>query len=186
MNLILPVIWFLWFLSEVLVNRLLRAGKSREDLDPDKGSLTFIWITIIISIFTSVFSSYTIRSPIGPYYIQYVGVFLILAGMVIRFTAIRTLGKAFTVDLSVKNEQKLIHHGFYKYIRHPSYSGSLLSFLGFGFTLNNWVSLALTVIPVTLVFLYRIRLEEQLLIKQPGLGYRDYMKRTKRLIPKIY
>jgi protein-S-isoprenylcysteine O-methyltransferase Ste14 len=106
--------------------------------------------------------------------------------MMIRFAAIRTLGKFFTVDLAIKNDHRLIKNGLYKYIRHPSYTGSLLSFLGLGFSLNNWISLIVIFIPVLISFIYRIHIEEKLLIAQIGLAYTDYMKQTKRLIPLIY
>lgn len=100
--------------------------------------------------------------------------------------AVRTLGKFFTVDLAIHEGHKLVNKGLYKYIRHPSYSGSLMSFLGFGLSLNNWVSFAITFVPVFISFLYRINIEEQLLLKQEGLNYADYKKRTKRLIPMLY
>lgn len=76
--------------------------------------------------------------------------------------------------------------GIYKYVRHPAYTGSLLSFYGFGISLNNWVSLLVVVIPVTAAFLYRMRVEEAMLSASMGAVYDEYKKQTYRLIPGIY
>jgi protein-S-isoprenylcysteine O-methyltransferase Ste14 len=61
-----------------------------------------------------------------------------------------------------------------------------LSFLGYGLSLNDWISLFVIVLPITLAFLYRIRIEEKLLVQQFGEDYSGYMKKTYRLIPGIY
>jgi len=116
----------------------------------------------------------------------YLGLLLILSGMIIRIIAIRTLGKFFTVDLGIDNDHRLINKGLYKYIRHPSYTGSLLSFLGLGLSLNNWISLLVIFVPVLVAFIYRINIEEKLLLAQIGPEYSDYKKQTKRLFPLIY
>ncbi len=186
MNVLFYAVWFSWFLSEFLVNRLFRS-KLKDSKDLDKGSVRLIWITIMTSMVVGVFCSNRFHFPIYQYEsITYIGLGLILTGMIIRFMAIRTLGASFTVDLAVKEEQKLITTGLYKYIRHPSYSGSLLSFAGFSMTLNNWLSMAVILIPVTSVIIYRINLEEKLLLSVPGMAYSEYVKKTSRLIPWIY
>jgi protein-S-isoprenylcysteine O-methyltransferase Ste14 len=61
-----------------------------------------------------------------------------------------------------------------------------MSFLGLGLSLNNWISLAVIFIPISFTFLYRIGVEEKLLIHKFGIAYTVYKKTTKRLIPGIY
>jgi protein-S-isoprenylcysteine O-methyltransferase Ste14 len=186
MDMVFNVIWILWLLSEVLLNRLMRAKKD-SSRGHDKGSLLSIWSAITVSIFAGEYLKHTTRFfIIDSDFLIYPGMVLILAGMLTRFRAIRTLGRAFTVNLAFQEDQKLVTHGLYKYIRHPSYSGSLLSFFGFALSLNNWISLAVVFIPVTTSFLYRISVEEKLLKQQPNLRYQEYASKTKRLIPKIY
>jgi protein-S-isoprenylcysteine O-methyltransferase Ste14 len=111
---------------------------------------------------------------------------LIIFGIAIRLIAIRTLGKFFTVNLNLAEDHLLIKNGLYKYLRHPSYSGSLLSFLGFGISLNNWPALIVIFVPVLLSFIYRINIEEKLMSVQFGNDYDEYKKQTKRLVPLIY
>ena len=51
------------------------------------------------------------------------------------------------------------------------------------FYFNNWLSLAVILVPVTLATLYRIRVEESVLFQALGEAYVAYASRTKRLIP---
>ena len=186
MSILFQSVWIAWLLSEILVNRLFRS-KQAKSKELDRGSIYLIWITITVSITLGVICAYRIQTPImHSRYVSYAGLAIIVAGMIIRFIAIRTLGKAFTVNLAMNETQQLVAHGLYKYIRHPSYSASLLSFIGFGLSLNNWISLAAVIVPVTLAFLYRISIEEKMLMAQPGLDYAGYKSKTKRLIPKFY
>ncbi|MEJ2594269.1 MAG: isoprenylcysteine carboxylmethyltransferase family protein [bacterium] len=90
------------------------------------------------------------------------------------------------MDLAIDPEHSLVKKGLYKYIRHPSYTGSLLSFLGMGLSLNNWISTLVIFIPVLFAFIHRIRIEEKLLDEQSGMSYREYKRRTKRLVPWVY
>jgi protein-S-isoprenylcysteine O-methyltransferase Ste14 len=180
------ITWVCWFLSEIFLNRLFRS-KIDKSKDMDKNSLRFIWITITMAISIGVYIVFNYYIPIIKVnYFGYIGLLVIIFGVIIRFIAVYTLGKYFTVDLAIDNNQKLIKKGFYKYVRHPSYTGSLLSFLGFGLSLNNWLSLTVIFIPVVIVFLYRINVEERLLLQQKDLEYKDYKNQTKRLIPFIY
>ena len=107
-------------------------------------------------------------------------------GVIFRFIAIKQLGRFFTVNVTIRNDHQLIQSGLYKYLRHPSYCGSLISFLGFGISLNNWLSIIFIIIPYSLAVMYRIKVEEKVLTEQFGKQYLDYKKHTKRIIPFIY
>jgi protein-S-isoprenylcysteine O-methyltransferase Ste14 len=186
MRYVFEIIWICWFLSEILLNRIFRSKKT-DSKNFDKNSLRLIWLTIIISITLGVLSKSYLNCPISETsWLRYFGLLIIVAGMILRFIAIKTLGKFFTVDLSIHDSHKLISKGLYKYIRHPAYAGSLLSFFGFALSLNNWISLIIIFVPVLSSFIYRINIEEKMLIEELGLKYNDYKKNTKRLIPMIY
>ena len=183
---IFVIIWICWLLSEIVLNRLLRS-KTSASKNYDKSSLRFMWISIIVSISVAVAVMIYIYAPLsGSHFIGYSGILLIVSGAIIRFTAIRTLGKFFTVDLALHDGQRLVKDGLYKYLRHPSYTGSLLSFIGLGVSFNNWISLLVLIIPILASFLYRINTEERLMIERFGSEYGEYKKVTKRLIPFIY
>jgi protein-S-isoprenylcysteine O-methyltransferase Ste14 len=61
-----------------------------------------------------------------------------------------------------------------------------MAFLGLGLCLANWASLAVMLVLVFLVFLWRIHVEEGALLEALGEQYRHYMRRTRRLIPAVY
>jgi len=100
--------------------------------------------------------------------------------------AIIQLKKAFTVDVAIGYEQKLKMDGMYKYIRHPSYLGLLMIMFGFAICMNSFVSILGIVIPMVLVVLYRISVEEKVLVEGFGDQYIKFRNRTKKLIPMLF
>jgi protein-S-isoprenylcysteine O-methyltransferase Ste14 len=100
--------------------------------------------------------------------------------------AIVHLGRFFTVNVAISSSHRLIDTGPYRFVRHPSYTGALMAFLGLALCLANRASLVILLVPVFLVFLRRMHVEERALLQAFGDQYRDYMRRTKRLIPAVY
>lgn len=180
------LVWSIWFVSEILVNRLLRSGKN-DKKGQDKGSIRIIWIMIgvgnVLGILFTVFSRIPISNSM---IVPYIGLSIILAGMALRFISIWSLGRLFTVDVTIRENHTIKTDGVYRFIRHPSYLGSIVSFIGFGISLNSWFSLLIIGVLVTTAMIYRITIEEKLLKQQFGSEYSDYMKKTHRLIPWIY
>lgn len=185
MNLFI-VITIIWVVSEILLARMMRDRESKNTYD--KSSLKIIWITIALAIPLGIILRRPdfVLSINNAYFIYYSGILLICGGLAIRWFAIFKLKKAFTVNVSISKDQKIVRSGIYKYIRHPSYSGSLLSFLGLGLVFNNWLTIAIIFIPVCASFLYRISIEEKVLSEAFGNDYTDYMKRSWKLLPWVY
>jgi len=173
-------------LSELalLLSRRSGGGASSQDA----GSLRLLWAVIIGSILGGIFSSISVAAAYSPLLTRLVpiGVALYLIGMILRWYAILYLGRFFTVNVAIAADHRVIDTGPYKYIRHPSYSGALLIFLGMGISFQNWLGLAVLLIPTTLAFLWRINVEEQALRGALGEAYVNYSARTRRLIPGVY
>jgi len=178
-------VYGLWILSEILINRLFRSTDS-DQKGLDQNTLGSIWIAIAISCTLSVFIASYLYLPIAGYLIRPVGLVLVSLGCLLRILTIRSLGRAFTADVTIRQDHELKTSGVYRYVRHPSYAFSLLSFVGFGLSLNNWCSLLLLVLTILFVFQRRMKVEESALTRQFGAQYTDYMKKTFRLIPFIY
>ena len=115
-----------------------------------------------------------------------VGIVCIGFGVAIRQWAVRTLGRFFTFRLTVSTDQGVVQSGPYRVVRHPSYSGLLLSGLGTAIALGNWVSLAVLVIPYVIALVHRIRVEEGMLREGLGADYERYATSRKRLVPGIW
>lgn len=176
----------MWFLSEFLYKNMLKSGKE-DKKGKDKSTLNILWLAIPFSIAAAVMISNLSTLPISHgSWMMYLGEACILIGIIFRFVIIRSLGKYFTVDVTIKEDHKIKKEGFYKYLRHPSYAFSLLTSLGLGLYLNNWLSLIFAFLPPFLAFAYRIKIEEQALVEQFGDEYIQYRKTTKKLIPFIY
>ena len=183
---IFTITYCIWCLSEIILNRLLRT-KNTDKQKADKGTLYLIWITIIVCIALSVFISIAFYLPISENsIICYLGLVIIYVGIIFRLLVVRSLGKFFTVTVTIRKDHSLKRDGFYKYIRHPSYLASAMSFVGFGIALNNWISLLLLSIAILSVFVIRIKVEEKVLIEEFGDEYLEYKKTTKSIIPFIY
>jgi len=187
-SLILIIISFIWLCSEVVLARVKHSKKDSSSQQLDRSSLRLLWITIIFSVSIGVFlamqniSFFKIRSS----FIPVLGIVLILSGLATRWIAIFTLKKYFTVDVSVSKNQKIIKEGIYKFIRHPAYAGSLLSFLGLGLAFANWLTTLVIFFPILGAFIHRMGIEEKALMDVLGNEYVHYSQTTKRLIPKIY
>ncbi len=95
--------------------------------------------------------------------------FLFIAGgLIIRWIAILQLGKSFTVDVAMTNAAKLKTDGIYERIRHPSYLGILSVVFGFSCTMNSIYSFLVLVVPVFIAVIYRISVEEKVLMAEFG------------------
>lgn len=126
------------------------------------------------------------RIQTGSKLIESFGLPLLLAGIIIRWTAIYTLGRFFTGIVTIKDDHSIVRAGIYKYLRHPAYTGALVAHLGFGLSFASWFSILFSTVPYLAAALYRIRVEEQALHVTFGEEYAEYANTTSRLIPKIY
>lgn len=122
----------------------------------------------------------------APSVIRPIGLALLMAGIIIRFSAIRTLGKYFTGTVLIHDDHQLVRSGLYKHIRHPAYTGALLAHLGLGLSFANWFSLGFSSLPFLIAAAYRMHVEDQALHAAFGQQYLQYSSTTKRLIPKLY
>jgi protein-S-isoprenylcysteine O-methyltransferase Ste14 len=108
-----------------------------------------------------------------------------LAGTVFRQWAIAVLGRYFFGVIGVQKEQKVVETGPYRWIRHPSYTGVLIFLVGMGLAMQSWAAMLVNIVIFGVAYGFRIFVEEKVLIRELGNSYVEYMKRTKRVIPKI-
>jgi protein-S-isoprenylcysteine O-methyltransferase len=183
-------IWMgvIYGVSEIGLSIRRRASGSGTQME-DRGSLRLLWITIMIANFLAFFlysaapeADFGAAAP----WVRTIGFALWVVGLGLRWYSIIYLGRFFTVNVAIAHDHQLIDRGPYRYVRHPSYTGALLAFLGIGLALANWASLAILMLPIPFAFIRRMSVEEAALQKGLGPPYRLYMDRTKRLIPGIY
>src|SRR6266478_7947825 len=177
----------IWILPEVF------AWKAKRSVDSssarDLGSLNLIaalwWIGIAFDFLLSLFLPQAAISWQRTWLFA-AGICLMLLGVALRWYSVSVLGKYFTFDVAIQSGQVLVEVGPYRYVRHPSYSGALLSLLGFGLALGNWAGLATGLCCLGFAYAYRIPVEEAALASALGEAYKQYMRRTWRLVPFLF
>lgn len=180
------ILGLLWGGSEFLLT-LFKRSKGQA-VSKDRHSLGIIWLVNLSGVALGIVAAYKLpqcRMP-WPEQLLELGWCLFVLGLALRWCAIIHLGRFFTTNVAIASDHRVIDTGPYRFIRHPSYGGSLLSVLGFTLSFGNWACILIIFAASSSVTLWRIHIEEEALIGALGEGYRGYMQRTKRLIPLIY
>jgi len=154
----------------------------------DDSTLRLLWITILVSVAVAVVSVRLLpqaRSGVLEF-LYPLGLALFVAGVLLRWWAIVRLGRFFTVDVAIADDHRVVDTGPYRFVRHPSYTGVIIAFLGYGVCLGNKVALLALTVPIVLAFLQRIKVEEAALQAALGDAYRSYARRTRALVPFVY
>ncbi len=183
---IILIVCVLWLFSELFVVFMKRSGGGDRKLD--RSSFRVLWLTILASVTGGVVLSFQPAGRISgdPMALPIAGIALILCGLILRWIAIISLKQHFTVDVAIARNHRIVRAGPYRYIRHPAYAGTLLSFLGVGIYFVNYLSLIVIFVPICAAFLYRIEVEEKALVEAFGAEYVEYQSVTKRLVPGLY
>jgi len=179
---------------ELVLMRSRLSGDSERKAD--RGSLRLLFMIIGGSILLAWlagrlvpqarFESLLALDALSTQVLRWTGLGLFAAGLGLRWYSMAYLGRLFTYDVAIAADHRVIDSGPYRLIRHPAYTGSLLSFVGLGVVGGNALSLLVLVAPIALAFLHRIAIEETALKEALGSRYVDYAARTRRLIPFVY
>jgi protein-S-isoprenylcysteine O-methyltransferase len=176
--------YFVWFASEIigalLIPRLRGRGATR--VRRDRGSEALILLTVWISLGIALSFGYGGVGPL-PDWVFYLGIFLMLLGIGVRQWAIAVLGRFFSLNVRVVEDHQVVDKGPYRWVRHPSYTGVLITFIGLSLAVQSLGALLVLLGVFIVSFGYRIRVEEKTLRSELGDDYASYMKRTKRIIP---
>ena len=169
-----------WILSEFINS--LWSRKNSQSTNKDKGSYRIV----IVASYAVLIIPFTLRNhEIGIFSgnLQYIGLIMLTAGILLREWSIWVLGKYFTVRVQVSENAKLVTEGPYKYIRHPAYTGGFLTFSGIPLAIGTWSGALIAVIVSMIAYQYRIGIEEEALQEAFGSEYEEYKKRTWKLLP---
>jgi len=152
----------------------------------DRLSLKLIMIGSLTALWASIGLAFGTIGTVHSVAVQVAGLVVMGIGIVVRSVAIAQLGRFHTPNVAVRTDHQLKTTGLYGLVRHPSYLGALISYLGLGLALGNWLSLVVIIGIVPCLYLYRIHEEDAAMLAAFGDAYRAYCTRTKRLIPWVY
>src|SRR5689334_14875214 len=91
-----------YLISELLLT-VTRRSRSRTGTRQDRSTLGIIWLVIAVSITAGVFVALNFPAaamPYGPMF-ALAGIVLFITGLLLRWWAIITLGRFFTVDVTI-------------------------------------------------------------------------------------
>ncbi len=174
-----------------LLRRILRRGTGVARLD--RGSLPLVTAAAGFGVggaflLEANVPSATIGAGVAP--IRWLcfaaGVAATVLGSLGRQWAISTLGRFFTLNVTISDDQRVVTNGPYRWVRHPSYTADLVAFTGIGLALGNWLALLAAATLPLLGLLVRIHVEEKALFANLGEPYRAYADGKKRLVPRVW
>jgi protein-S-isoprenylcysteine O-methyltransferase Ste14 len=176
-----------WVASEMMIAIATRTRSSAGKVS-DRGSSIVLWVTITLAITAGEMVHHAMPSNLfgNAHWLIVAAIFLLIAGVALRWTAILSLGKAFSSNVAIRSTQTIFQGGLYRFLRHPSYTGMLVVFFAVGLEERNWISLLVIMVLTTAALLYRIHVEEKALHEAFGEQYAAYCRQTKRLIPGLY
>jgi len=186
-NVVFHWLCWAWLIGETVIAVVMRTRKSGGTLY-DRGSQVLVWLSIAAAFVCADWvQSMAPLSMFGDAdWLPPLALVVMVVGLTVRVVAIVTLGRAFSVNVAIRSEQKVQRGGLYRFVRHPSYLGMVLSLLSVGIYSRNWAVLAWMLLLPTAALIYRIHVEESALHQAFGEDYAAYSRVTKRLIPGVF
>jgi protein-S-isoprenylcysteine O-methyltransferase Ste14 len=181
MRIVFWLICFFWWGMDFYFLVLKRNAAHRVAERKSKFIMTILIFTgVFLAVLPEDFRSVWRTRPFG--LCQIMGTVILASGVALRFLSVLTLGKYFTRDIGIPVEKRLVTDGLYRRIRHPSYTGEIISFLGVGVVFQHMpASLFIALLPIT-AFIYRALVEEKILLQEFGQSYAEYKKKTRMFI----
>jgi protein-S-isoprenylcysteine O-methyltransferase Ste14 len=162
----------------------IRRGATRANLGAEAlFRVMFFGAIVLIPIGRAVAPAAAIS---GGVWIFALGAVLGWLGLLLRWWCFVTLGTYFTVVLKTTEDQPVVDRGPYRWLRHPSYTGLLLAFVGCNLMSGNWLSTGGSVTLLLTALVYRIHIEERALNAALGDRYRDFAAGRARLVPFLW
>ena len=190
-NSIFKIVYFVEVMIASIVRTISTAKYRKLNVTLDKKTKIDVIFLVLSGIGMLVPIIYVLSSILDfanydlPNWIGWIGAVLFGFSIWLLWRSHADLGKNWTPTLGIRSEHKLITDGVFKYIRHPMYSAHLLWAIAQVLLLHNWIAGYSFLIIAVPLYLLRVKNEEKMMTKQFGEEYREYMKRTGRVIPRL-
>jgi protein-S-isoprenylcysteine O-methyltransferase Ste14 len=146
-------------------------------------SLIPIMIPFYLSIYLAPVENILVQKNLS-YILIMTGFSILLVGVIIRISSLLTLKQNFSLAIESDTTNFIVAKGLYKYIRHPLYLAVLVISMS-GCIIFSCIIIWIFVILTLIGVIRRIKEEEALLILNHK-EYKEYMKKTFKLVPFIY
>jgi protein-S-isoprenylcysteine O-methyltransferase len=141
----------------------------------------------ILGIFWAALGERAARGTVGSSVLSTAGgALLMTGGVLLRVLAIRSLGLRFVTELAPAPDRPLVQSGAYRFVRHPSETGTLAIALGACALLESPAGLAIWLVALLPLVLRRVSEEDRYLAAARSREFRLHAARARRLVPFIY
>jgi protein-S-isoprenylcysteine O-methyltransferase Ste14 len=165
-------------MREVFTKRQVVSGQTRE-------RLTFnLFMTCGLLIVSGGIAEFYLRHHTLYWPTFVAGTILSIASFCLRRSAIRALGRFWSLHVEMREGHEFVRSGPFAYARHPVYLSMVLELLGIGLLLNAWFATIAVFALFVPTVIARIRIEEEALIAQFGEAYRQYMRQVPAIFPR--
>ena len=121
-----------------------------------------------------------------PAFAPWFGTVLMIAALWLFWRSHADLGQNWSVTLELRQGHQLVRHGVYRAIRHPMYASIWLWCLAQGLMLENWLAGWYALGAFAIMYFIRTPREERMMCESFGQEYREYMRETGRLFPRLH
>jgi protein-S-isoprenylcysteine O-methyltransferase Ste14 len=95
------------------------------------------------------------------------------------------LGRNWSQTLELREGHRLVTRGVYEYVRHPMYAAFFLWGFAQPLLLHNWIAGWSHLASFSLLYFFRVRREERMMLDEFGEKYQAYMNKTGRIVPRL-
>lgn len=149
-----------------------------------KWTLTAMTVVHVLTIFFAYFEYFWFLPKTKPI-VSTVGFLFYWFAFFVRQKCIQLLGPYYSVDIEMRDSQRLITYGPYKFVRHPVYFATFFELLSVPLFLNSYRSLMIPILGYYPLLLTRLYFEDKELRRKFGQQYEEYVRRVPALIPRL-
>jgi protein-S-isoprenylcysteine O-methyltransferase Ste14 len=121
-----------------------------------------------------------------PGFVPWCGAAVMVAALWLFWRSHADLGLNWSVTLELRKDHQLVTQGVYRLIRHPMYAAIWLWGIAQGLLLENWLAGWSSAAVFAPMYFLRTPREEALMCEFFGHEYREYMRQTGRLFPRLW
>ena len=171
-----------------VVLEFLTLPKQRDQLDIPRGDVLSALLGCVPPAGVFIINVYVLLRGTVPVYwpLLIFGLATGFASLFVRAWGKVTLGRYYIFSIDVHDDHPVIEDGPYRWVRHPLYLGAFLGALSLPAIAHSWIAVLVFSIPVTVLYLTRLHLEDKFLADTLGEDYRRSAERTARVIPFIW
>jgi protein-S-isoprenylcysteine O-methyltransferase Ste14 len=189
---IFEIIYVIFFVAGSVVRKLYVRGYRQNKVAVDRENRLDKLLLVVVSLgfiavpwvylFTGwpAFADYEM-----PMWAGWFGTVVFAGALVMLWRSHADLGLNWSPIMEIRVEHTLVTRGVYRYMRHPMYSAHFLWAVAQALLLQNWIAGPAFLVTSIPLYLFRVPVEERMMLERFGEEYKLYMSRTGRMFPRI-